>query len=367
MPDALKDVFFSTAFFNDLACAVQAVYPPFDKGGFLARIYDAQWDARALKDKMHHTTVTLHDFLPRDYRAALNVLLEVAPRLERHGFEKIFLSHFVALYGLDDWPVSVMALEAFTQAMSAEFAVRAFILKDQARMMAQMQTWARHNSPAVRRLASEGCRPRLPWAMALPALKRDPAPILPILELLKNDPSDDVRRSVANNLNDIAKDNPQTVIETLRRWQADSSSPQTQALIRHALRTLIKAGNPDALALLGYGDQPAVKVKNLCIEPDSVAIGESLTFSFVVESTSETAQELVIDYILHLAGANGKPRRKVFKLAKRSLQPGESVVIRKTHSFRPITTRKYYPGEHAVEIQINGAPMERIAFAVTAP
>src|SRR5690606_48802 len=339
MPEALKTMFFAPAFFDDLAAAITAVYPQFDAAGFLARIYDNSWDSRELKERMRHTTVTLRDFLPDEYRAALAVLLKVAPLLEQHGFEKIFFSDFVEQYGLDDWEASLPALEAFTQEMSAEFAVRAFILKDQPRMMAQMLAWSRHTSPQVRRLASEGCRPRLPWAMALPALKADPTPILPILEQLKNDPSEDVRRSVANNLNDIAKDNPQVVIDVVRRWQADDS-PAMRALIRHALRTLVKAGHPDALAVLGYGSQPQVAVRNLVVEPAAVAIGESLTLAFDLESTAAAPQDLMIDYILYLAGANGKLRSKVFKLAQRALGPGESVSFRKRHSFRPITTRR---------------------------
>lgn len=363
MPEALKTMFFTPAFFDDLAAAVTSVYPEFDAAGFLARIYDNSWDSRELKERMRHATVTLRDFLPDDYRAALAVLLKVAPLLGKHGFEKIFFSDFVEQYGLDDWQASLPALEAFTQEMSAEFAVRPFILKDQPRMMAQMLAWSRHTSAHVRRLASEGCRPRLPWAMALPALKADPAPILPILEQLKNDPSEDVRRSVANNLNDIAKDNPQVVIEVVRRWQADDS-PDMQALIRHALRTLVKAGHPDALAILGYGSQPQVAIRNLVVEPAAVAIGESMTLSFDLASTAAAPQDLMIDYILHLAGANGKARSKVFKLAQRALAPGESVSFRKGHSFRPITTRRYYPGAHAIEIQINGTICGRVEFEV---
>ena len=204
------------------------------------------WPERALKDKMRHSTLALHDVLPQDYRTALALLREVAPMVDRHGFEKMIFPDFVEVYGLDDWDVSLPALEQFTQQMSAEFAVRPFIVNDQARMMAQMFQWAHHASPAVRRLATEGCRPRLPWAMSLPALKADPSPILPILDALKADSSEDVRRSVANNLNDISKDHPDMVIDVLRRWQTEPS-PEIQKIVNHALRTLIKAGHPDAL------------------------------------------------------------------------------------------------------------------------
>lgn len=362
MPEALKNMFYTRAFFDDLAAAASAVYPAFDAPAFLAQIFDDEWEQRALKERMRHTTVTLRRFLPPDYRAALAVLRQMVPRLESYGFEKMFLSDFVEVYGLDDWEASLPALEYFTQAMSAEFAVRPFILKDPARMMAQMLRWAGHESAHVRRLASEGCRPRLPWAVALPALKRDPAPILPVLEQLRNDPSEDVRRSVANNLNDIAKDNPEIVIDVVRRWQAEDPGPQMQALIRHALRTLIKAGHPDALMVLGYAYGAAVTVKNLVVEPGRVAMGGAVTFAFEVESIGPEPQALMIDYVLHLARANGKQGKKVFKLATCTLAPGETARFRKAYSFKPITTRRYYAGEHAIEVQINGVGCGRSTF-----
>ena len=364
MAEALKTTFYTPTFFADLAAAIQAVYPEFDTPAFIASIHNDHWNTLELKQRMRHTSVTLRAFLPDDYRTALDILLKVAPMLDKYGFEKIFFPDFVEQYGQHDWEASLPALEAFTQVMSAEFAVRPFIIQDQARMLAQMQQWAQHESAHVRRLASEGSRPRLPWAMALPALKKDPAPLVPILEHLKHDPSEDVRRSVANNLNDIAKDNPLVVIDTVRRWHAESDSPETQALIKHALRTLIKAGNPDALALLGYGDQAAVLVKNLRVEPDVVEMHGSVIFSFEVESTADAPQDLMIDYILHLAGANGKTRTKVFKLAKMTLAPGETVRLSKPHSFKPITTRRYYPGAHAIEIQINGTVFGHVEFEV---
>ena len=270
---------------------------------------------------------------------------------------------FVEVYGLEDWQGSLPALEQFTQQMSAEYAVRPFIVKDRDRMMAQMLTWAHHANASVRRLASEGCRPRLPWAMALPALKADPSPILPILDALKTDPSEDVRRSVANNLNDISKDNPDVVLDVLRRWQADPT-PEMQKIINHALRTLVKAGHPGALELLGYSAGADVTLKNLTIEPTAIPIGEAITFAFEIESTADAPQDLVIDYVVHLVRARGKTSPKVFKLTKRTIAPGETIRISRKHSFAPVTTRRYYPGEHAVEIQINGAAFERRSFAL---
>jgi 3-methyladenine DNA glycosylase AlkC len=361
--EPLKSMFFQAEFFDDLAAACKAVYPPFEPGTFLARIYDEGWHGRELKERMRHTTVTLGSLLPEGYRTALSLLRQAAPSLDSYGFENMIFSDFVEVYGLDDWHVSLPALEQFTQLASAEFAVRPFILKDQERMMVQMLEWAGHESPHVRRLATEGCRPRLPWAMALPPLKADPSPILPILEQLKFDEADSVRRSVANNLNDISKDNPGVVIDLLRRWRTHDTA-EMRWIINHALRTLVKAGDPDALELLGYPSQPAVAVKNLFVEPDTVAIGEKLTFSFEIESTGEAAQKLMVDYVMHLVRTRGKRTQKVFKLTKKTIAPGETLAIAKRHSFQQMSTRKYYPGQHAIEIQINGTSFGRTEFTV---
>jgi len=215
----------------------------------------------------------------------------------------------------------------------------------------------------VRRLASEGCRPRLPWGIALPAFQDDPSPILPILERLKLDPSESVRRSVANNLNDIAKDTPDVVIGLLRRWQTHDTQ-EMRWIIDRALRTLVKKGNPEALELLGYPASPEVEVRNLAVGPETVPMGGEVTFSFEIESRGQTPQNLMIDYVVHLMRANGQLTPKVFKLTRRTLAPGETVRIAKKHSFRPVTTRKYYPGEHAIEVQVNGVSSERKRFVV---
>ncbi len=364
MPDALKDTFFTLAFLNDLSAAITAVYPAFDGAVFLDRVLNEDWPGRELKARMRHITVTLRDFLPADYRAALDVLQRAAPAVSQYGFDKMVFSDFVEVFGLEDWDASLPVLEAFTQEMTAEFAVRPFIEQDPPRMMAQMLAWARHPSEAVRRLASEGCRPRLPWAMRLPTLVADPAPILPLLDVLKDDESESVRRSVANNLNDIAKDHPEVVIEVLRGWQ-DHASPEIAWITRHALRTLLKQGHPGALALLGFEPDAAVTVRGLRVEPESVALGEEITVTCEIVSEGDAPQDLMIDYVMHFMKANGQLAPKVFKLTTRTLAPGEATTLRKLHSFRAITTRRYYPGPHAVEIQVNGTVLARQEFTVT--
>jgi 3-methyladenine DNA glycosylase AlkC len=271
-------------------------------------------------------------------------------------------SDFVEVYGLDDPDASLPALGTFTLVVSAEFAVRPFIVRYPEASFLQMRRWAEDPDPRVRRLASEGCRPRLPWAMALKPLQDDPAPILPILTALRHDPSADVRRSVANSLNDIAKDHPGLVVDTLAGWQDGSS--EVADITRHALRTLMKQGDADALGLLGYAPSPEVVVAGLAVSPAEVRVGDSTNLSFTVASTSDRDQSLMIDAVVFFRKARGHASPKVFKLRIAQLGPGDSVGIRRKISLAPLSTRRIYPGTHAVEVQINGSRFGRREFEV---
>lgn len=365
MPEPFKNMY-NRQSVAVLGRAIQSAYPAFDVTTFLQRVFDQGWDDRELMARKRHITLSLAEGLPADYREALAVMRRALPLLEDQGFEKMVFPDFVEVYGLDDVEASIPALEQFTQAISAEFAVRPFIERYPERFMQQMLAWAEHESEDVRRLASEGCRPRLPWGIRLKALIADPAPILPILEKLKDDPSETVRRSVANNLNDISKDHPALVIDVLRGWQA-AATPEIEWMTRHALRTLVKKGDSHALELLGHPASPAVELRNLSVDCDTVPFGGEVTLTFDVVSTGDEPQSLVIDYIVYLVRANGSQTSKVFKLTKRVIEPGETISLARTHSFRPVTTRRYYPGEHAIEPQINGQTFGRVAFTVEDP
>ena len=358
--EPLKNMY-NDAFFEDMTAAFKQVYPAFDHDTFFGRIYDNTWDAKPLKTRMRHITTVLHDLLPEDYPAAVEVLKQAQPLLGHYSFQVMSFPDFVELYGLDDWQTSLPALELFTQYSSGEFAVRPFIVKDMPRMMAHMLDWTEHESEHVRRLASEGSRPRLPWAMALPDFKRDPAPILPILERLKDDPSEYVRRSVSNNLNDIAKDHADVVIDVLRRW-SDDASKEVQWMVRRGLRTLVKNGHGEAMGLLGFSDGAQIQVKNMSLSTDSVNMGESLTFTCEIESQADAAQDLLIDYVVYFMKANGTLAPKVFKLSQRKIQPGETIQLRRQHHFRPISTRVYYAGQHGLALKINGQEFEQMPF-----
>jgi len=359
----LKESLFSQESVTSFAAAVQDVYPAFEVEAFLSAVFDEGWPDRALMDRMRHVTVVLHDGLPADYRQAAALLIEAAPNLAGGGFIDIVPCDYAAVYGLDDLATSIPLLEESTKLTSAEFAVRPFIEKYPEPMMAQMLAWAGHEYAGVRRLASEGSRPRLPWGIRLQGLVADPAPILPILEKLKHDPEESVRRSVANNLNDISKDHPDVVLDLLRRWNAaEPGDEHIEWITNHALRTLIKAGDVQALELLGYPADPQIVVRNVRVKPQRIAIGEVVTLTYELESTGDKEQRLMVDYVVYLMRANGRQTAKVFKHKKIPLQPGQVVQIQKKQSFRPVTTRKYYPGAHAIAPQINGRLFERVDF-----
>ncbi len=225
-----------------------------------------------------------------------------------------------------------------------------------------MLKWTKHSHPSVRRLASEGCRPRLPWGVALPLFKKDPSMILPILESLKDDPSDFVRRSVANNLNDIAKDNPDIVLSIAGRWKG--RSVHADRLIRHACRNLLKKADPVALSLFGLTTTPGCSVDELKLRSKNIRIGESLHFSFQVRTNEDHSGPLRLEYIITYAKANNKFSDKVFQIAEGVFSAGQVVTYNRKQSFADRTTRKHYVGEHRVTVTVNGVPMAAASFTV---
>jgi 3-methyladenine DNA glycosylase AlkC len=360
MPEKLKDVLFSLDSLQGLADAIAAVDPHFDRLAFLRLVQSGGWEERELKDRMHHVTRCLHQMLPADYPAALDILIKVAPSLR--GFYPLVCSDYVECYGLEHWDLSMPALAFFTRFGSSEFAVRPFIARDPARAMAILATWSGDPNPQVRRLASEGCRPTLPWGMDLPVFRQDPAPIVPILEKLKDDESEYVRKSVANNLNAISKDHPDLALDIAERWHGHS--PRTDWIVRHALRTLLKAGNRRALALFGVAEQGRARVDGLALDRDTLAIGEELRYHFTLhvdgQERCQVRLELAVDYVK----SRGQLSRKVFQIREGLFEPGSHVITRQ-FSFANCSTRRHYPGRHHLTIIVNGAEMATAAVQLT--
>lgn len=360
MPEPLKNAYNKT-FINTLSNEISLVYPSFKGAEFQRHIFDAHWQQKELKQRMEHISQTLALFLPQDYADALRLLKPVAEKFS--GFEPMFFPGYVALYGLAHYQESIAALEHFTQFSSSEFAVRPFIIHYGDTMMEQMATWSQSKNDHVRRLASEGCRPRLPWANALPAFKNDPTPILPILEQLKTDESEYVRRSVANNLNDIAKDHPEIVLNLAQQWLGHNEN--TDRLVKHACRTLLKKGHPKALALFGYPPPKHIQVTRF-ESPNNVKFGDLLTFSFTLKTTSKALGKIRIEYAIDFMKSNGKQSRKVFKISEQDC-PHKEKTQQKTHSLQERSTRKHYPGTHKLTILVNGVTLESAAFELNPP
>jgi 3-methyladenine DNA glycosylase AlkC len=362
MSSLLKDIY-SPAFYNSLSDILIQTVPAFNKQRFIKRIYQEGFEDKELKERMKHTTEVLHEFLPADYEQAIPLIEKTINALRKAGYgealEFIFFPDYLATYGLDHYETSVKALEFVTQFITCEFAIRPFILKYGDRMLQQMLAWSLHKSEKVRRLASEGSRPRLPWAMAIPFLKKDPAPILPILENLKQDLSESVRRSVANNLNDIAKDNPAIVIAIAAKWKGISK--ETDAIIKHGSRTLLKQGHKDILQHYGL-DSTHVALTGFTILTPKVKTGDSLEFSFTIRNKDAQSQTIRLEYGVHYLKQNGTLSKKVFKISEKVYAPGEEVNILRKQSFRLITTRVFYPGKHQLSIIINGEEYPAKAF-----
>ena len=217
-------------------------------------------------------------------------------------------------------------------------------------MMAQMYTWSKHENEHVRRLSSEGCRPALPWTSALTSFKKNPAPILPVLEQLKTDPSLYVRKSVANNINDISKTHPNLVVQLAKEWYGKNE--YTNWIIKHGCRTLLKQGNREVLAIFGVDNIDSVKVDGFSLGANSVFLGEDISFSFTISAkeTTKVRLEYGIDYVK----STGKRNRKIFKISEISLKENEKKVYSKKHSFTDLSTRKHYPGIHSITLIVNG-------------
>ncbi len=349
---------------STLAAQITDVHAGFDHDAFVRRAARGL-ETLELADRVRHVAAALAATLPADVPEALDILTRSLPPaaegrdLPINGFRQWPIGAFIAQHGGDHFEASMHAMTELTQRFTSEFAVRPFVERQASATFERLLELTRHPSPHVRRWCSEGTRPRLPWGAKLRALVADPSPIWPILEALKDDPERYVQRSVANNLNDIAKDHPALVVERCAAWSKGADEARAW-VIRHGLRTLLKAGDPGALALIGF--KPPVKLRaTLEVKPQRVSIGGAVELTAFVETEAARSQELMIDYALHLVRKRGTSC-KVFKWRTARLPARGSVTLTKKHPMRVTTVRALYPGTHRVELQVNGRRIAEAGF-----
>ena len=373
MADTLK-TFFSARLVRRLAAGLARVHPTFPSDRFV-QAATAGLNRLELLDRGRHISRVMAAHLPPSYPDAVDVLLRslgpehATDELIGAGMAPFFyLPHtmYVADHGLDHFELSMRAQYELTKRFSAESSVRPYIARDPERAFAVFREWTADANAHVRRLVSEGTRLRLPWAPRVAWLDEHPERVLDLLELLKDDPSTMVRRSVANNLNDLGKVRPDLLIRTAAAWLQNASIDR-HALVEHALRSAVKRGDSKALALLGYGRRPAVRLERVRFTPSRVRIGQKVMLSFSLKSTSDRPQDLLVDAAVHFVKARGKTSPKVFKITRLTLAPRQRVDLKASVSLAVHTTRVPQPGRHAVDVIINGHTMQAGSFDVRGP
>lgn len=350
-----------------IADEIAAVHPDFRRREFIERAVSGFLDLE-LTGRARHIAEALAATLPADRAAALRILeASLGPPLgdrESDGMAGfVYLPHvyFVATHGLDHFEEAMDFQYQVTRRFTAENSIRAFLESHTERTLSRLREWTTDRDMHVRRLVSEGTRPRLPWAPRLHRFIEDPSPVVDLLERLKDDPAEYVRRSVANNLNDISKDHPDLVVDIVRRWM---ERPERTRLVRHALRTLIKRGHEDALAVLGYTGRDGIDIESFTVAPDEVPIGGKVILRVVVANVTPIPRPALVDFRVHFVKRAGSSP-KVFKGNEADIPPGGRVEVRKSVSLAHQTTRTPYPGSHVVEVMVNGHVLASTSFEVT--
>ncbi len=335
------------------------------------RAAPGQLDGQALRERADLLRDALLADIPGDYADLVRVVRDARRRTPSFGGWAIWpVTSAIAAKAVSDGSTEAFddamdVMAELTGLLTSEFAIRTLLRHDLDRALAAIRTWTTSDDVDVRRLASEGTRPYLPWSVRVPELTRRPGATVPILDALYRDPAEYVRRSVANHLNDLSRDHAELVVDTAARWLADSDA-NTAWVVRHGLRTLVRRGDPGALVLLGFSAAEAsLEIDGPHLDRDSVALGGQIELRATVRNVGADDVRLAIDYVVHHRKANGTQAPKTFKLTTATVKPGESITLRRTHSFRPITTRRYYPGPHAIALQVNGVATDAVAFDLT--
>jgi 3-methyladenine DNA glycosylase AlkC len=356
MAEPLKNRY-TKAYISNIADCIQKDFKKFRKEEFVSFVMNREWKNLELKQRMRQIALGIREFIPGSFAETVPVLINTIGRLRESGtaddsFEALFFPDYIEVFGIDYPKESLKAIEFVTQFTSCEFAIRPFIIRYPDLTMKQMLKWSKHKSEKVRRLSSEGSRPRLPWAMALPVFIMDPSPALPILENLKNDDSLYVRKSVANHLNDIAKDHPEIVLSVVKRWQGNSDN--TDWILKHGCRTLLRKAHPEVLERFGMSSKTSCELTHLSIDRNKINHGEKIELSFAIKNLGKKSERYRIEYGIDFMKSNGKASRKLFKITETDCPKGAELKYTRRHSFHDLTTRKHYGGKHTIAIVVNG-------------
>ena len=358
----LKNLY-NKEYINLLSNIIKKHYSSFDISNFTKRVFNLDWKNKELKQRMRHIAICLYEYLPKEYSLSIEILKNSFQDINYDfSLENMIFQDFVEVYGIEDINISFKALECFTINSSSEFAIRRFIIKYPDKSMKQMMLWAKSENEHIRRLASEGARPHLPWAIALHCFKEDPSEVLKILDILKDDDSKYVQKSVANNINDISKHNPQIVRNLVTKWINKNTSRDW--ILKHGCRTLLKNGDKEILKLFGFTQNKDIAVKLEIIE-NQIEMGENINFSFSIRS-NDNLGKLRIEYEMSFVRLNGKVSTKVFKISEGNYNI-KMKKFKKFYSFKKISTRKYYTGEHKIAIVINGVSLAKSKFLILKP
>lgn len=358
MAEALKN-HFGNNIPEILANRIVKVYPAFKSDEFIKQALSG-FDSLELLPRGRKLALDLHPFLPVDFAESVSILKQTMNEAFSHTKNEKMATffymphlHFIAQFGLPYFDEAMAALHYMTQRFSAEFAIRPFIENYPEKTFQLLHKWKTDPNFHVRRLVSEGTRPLLPWASKLRFLEKDPSLSIPLLEHLVHDSELYVRRSVANHLNDISKNQPELVLSICEKWSKNASET-TYWVIKQALRTLIKKGNPKAIHVLGFDSAQGLEISSSNINPTQIHLGEQITFSFDVVNTSAKSSKVILDFEIQFRKANGKTGTKVFKLSTTEIKPKETQTFSKTLFIKELSTRKHYSGIHSIQVLVNG-------------
>jgi 3-methyladenine DNA glycosylase AlkC len=365
--EPLKNIY-NDHFFRSMIRVVMAVVPGFNKNDFIAAIHEGEWQQLELKQRIRHISTTLGKYLPGNYHEQVATICAILNYLQhepvrQNSFPWLFLPDFLEVYGLDDMKTSLDAMEVITAYISCEFAVRPFLLADPDVVMKKMMKWSKNANENVRRFSSEGCRPRLPWGKAIPSFKKDPSPIIPLLANLMDDPSEFVRKSVANNINDIAKDHPDIVLGIIKKWKGKSKN--TDWILRHGARTLLRKADPGIYQQFGLSGRHDCELSKFTLSKKSISLGKSLDLEFSLNNKATVKQLFRVELGVYYMKSGGSTTRKLFKITENTFEPATIYKFKRRIDFTDLTTRKHYAGKHAVSIVVNGKELQTKHFNVT--